>query len=667
MRVFCILAAAIPLLAQEPAKDQTPPAATAAAATQPDASSPVPETEQRFTGYIDLGYRWQTGVGGSLETYRSIVNLGAGPKLLGADFSIVNPRHHLYDRVDVRAQSWGDEPYQSIHVDVEKLKLYNFNADYRDFAYFNYLPSYADPLLSSQGLILNEQSFDTRRRIGTFSLDLIPQSWIVPYVAYEHDGGSGTGATAFISDGDEFPVPYTMFDRTELYRGGVRIARKRFHVTLEAGGTTFGSNQQLYQSTGQTNYGNVLTPYLGQDLHLNNLIGSYGITGSSLYGKGLFTASPTSFVDIYGQFLYSEPKTDTSYSQYNTGNFVLQNQLLFYTGQQFLLSAAATNPHVTGSAGVEVRPFHRVRIVENWMTDRLHVAGASNSSNLLTGQTPATQINARLLSSIYTNYNQNEVHVFFELSKKFTLHGGYRYVWGDANNIVLPQSGLPTPDKGDLRRNVALGGITFRASQKLSLTGDVEGAASGGVYFRTSLYDYQKVRAQARYQAMDSLSFTVDFNLLNNQNPLPGVKYDFLAHQESLSMIWSPRFAKNWTIQGSYSHSSIYSNIDYLEPETLTPGQSLYRDNAHSATALITGNLKHYFGLAPTVTAGGSLFISSGSRPTDYFQPFAKFMLPVYKHVEWFGEWTYYGYGEAFYLYEGFRSHLVTTGVRLTR
>ena len=41
-----------------------------------------------MTGYIDLGYRWQTGVGGSLDTYRSIVNLGAGPKVLGADFSL---------------------------------------------------------------------------------------------------------------------------------------------------------------------------------------------------------------------------------------------------------------------------------------------------------------------------------------------------------------------------------------------------------------------------------------------------------------------------------------------------------------------------------------------------------------------------------------------------
>ena len=35
--------------------------------------------------------------------------------------------------------------------------------------------------------------------------------------------------------------------------------------------------------------------------------------------------------------------------------------------------------------------------------------------------------------------------------------------------------------------------------------------------------------------------------------------------------------------------------------------------------------------------------------------------------MSWFSEWRYYGYGEAFLLYEGFRTNLVTTGVRFTR
>ena len=250
---------------------------------------------------------------------------------------------------------------------------------------------------------------------------------------------------------------------------------------------------------------------------------------------------------------------------------------------------------------------------------------------------------------------------------KLTLRGGYRYVWGDANDPILPPAGLVSSDEGKLRRNVGLGGVTFRPSQKISITGEVEGASSGGAYFRTSLYNYQKVRAQARYRATTSLSLSADFTLLNNQNPLPGVNYDYVAHQESLSISWSPAGGKNWDFEGSYSRSGLRSDIGYLSPQDLAPQTSLYRDNSHTATALFNFNLPHGNRAAGKLTAGGSFFLSSGSRPTSYYQPVVKLWMPLGKKINWFTEWRYYGYGEQFYLYEGFRTHLLTTGLRLTR
>src|SRR6516165_7022861 len=158
--------------------------------------SPAPQpAEPVLSGSIDLGYRWRSNVGGSYDTYRSIVNLGSGPKLLGADFTLTDPKHRAFDQIHVRAYSWGDEPYETFHLDAAKSKAYNFSADYRDFAYFNFLPSYADPLLS-KGIMLNEQSFDTRRKIASFALDLRPGSRIIPYFGYDRDSGSGMGATA---------------------------------------------------------------------------------------------------------------------------------------------------------------------------------------------------------------------------------------------------------------------------------------------------------------------------------------------------------------------------------------------------------------------------------------------------------------------------------------
>ncbi|HEY1756153.1 MAG TPA: hypothetical protein VGG72_12195 [Bryobacteraceae bacterium] len=692
-RPLLLVVMALPLFAQQPpaptmvapnpataapaapapeAQAPATPAPSTTAAAAPEAASPVPTTESWFNGYIDVGYTWRSDVGGSLDAYRSIINLGSGPKLIGADFSIVDPKHRLFDEIRVRASGWGDDPYETFHLDAKKSKAYEFNADYRDIAYFDFLPSYADPLLA-RGVTLNEQSFDTRRHMGSYRLDLLPGNWIIPYLAYDRDSGSGAGVTTFVTDANTFPAPNTLNDLTNLYRGGIRIERKRFHVTLEEGGTTFSSNQNVFQSSpGAANFGNVTTPIFGQTTELSNLLAAYGVRGSSVYSKGLITANVASWLDFYGQFLYSEPDTNVHYQQADTGNLLLQSQLLFYTSQQYLVSAAAKLPHTTGSFGMEIRPFRRLHITQSWLTDRLHNTGSAMSTNTLMGASVSAQMTALLASSLVTNYNQAEVIAFYDATSKVVFHVGYRYVWGDASDAVLPAEGLVSADEARLRRNVGLGGVTFRASQKLSLKAEAEVGSSGGAYFRTSLYDYEKVRAQARYQALKTLSLAADFMALINNNPTPGVNYNSRTQQESLSMFWSPGKTpgKTWNLEGSYTRSAIYSDIGYLDPGSLQPETSLYRDNAYIVTALI--DIKLARGAKPTanglakITAGGSLFISSGSEPTRYYQPFVKLLAPVSKKISWFGEWRYYGYGEVFSLYEGFRANLITTGLRFT-
>jgi hypothetical protein len=663
MRPLLIFAVGLPLLAQAPATTPAPAATSVAAPATTDAPSPVPSTEPALTGWIDLGYRWGTGVGGSFDTYRSIINLGSGPKLLGTDFTLTDPKHRWFDTIQVRADTWGDEPSSSVHVEAKKSGVYDFNADYRNFAYFNFLPSYADPLIGT-GVVLDEQSFDTRRKIAALSLDIRPgHSW-TPYFGWDHDSSGGTGATVFVSDANDYPVPNTLSDSTELYRAGIRIEKPRFHITLEEGGTTFKSNQSLYQNPqGSVNYGNVSAPILGQTLDLTNLLAAYGIGGSSTYTKALLTANPTTWLDIYGQFLFSQPSSHVNYQQTDAGNLYLQSQVLFYSSEQNLIAASSQQPHTSGSFGAEIRPSKRVRIVESWLTDRLHAAGPSASTDtlMLTGESIA--LSSLLATTLASNYSQEALDIFYQATSKLTLRGGYRYVWGDAGYVFLPPEGLASMAQEQLRQNIGVGAATFRPSQKLSVTGEFEGGSSSGVYFRTSLYNFQKVRGQVHYQLLQALSISADFTLLNNQNPLAGTNYDYSASQESLSFYWSPH-GKIFDIQGTYSRSDLKSNISYLEPETLTPQLSAYRDNAHTGSALFDLNWPHSKRFAPKLAAGGSFFISSGSQPTSYYQPTAKLSIPLGKHATWFSEWQYYGYGEVFNLYEGFRTHLVTTGVR---
>ena len=108
MRLLATLLLVVPLLAQDapkPAEQPAPP---------PAAVAPAPAGEGWLQGSMEVGYRWVPNIDGNFNAYRSVVNLGEGPKLLDADFSILNSSKRLFDRADVHATSWGGDPYNTL-------------------------------------------------------------------------------------------------------------------------------------------------------------------------------------------------------------------------------------------------------------------------------------------------------------------------------------------------------------------------------------------------------------------------------------------------------------------------------------------------------------------------------------------------------------------------
>ncbi|MCX6627125.1 MAG: hypothetical protein NTW28_05800 [Candidatus Solibacter sp.] len=265
------------------------------------------------------------------------------------------------------------------------------------------------------------------------------------------------------------------------------------------------------------------------------------------------------------------------------------------------------------------------------------------------------------------NYNQQQVEAILDVTSRITLRGGYRYVWGDATVRAgtLDLSG-PLASR-QLKRHVGLAGLTVRPWQKLSLNVDYEGASTDQDYFRTSLYNYHKVRARARYQAASSLWFQANFTLLDNQNPSAGIQYDFRSRDNSLAAFWTPNGGKHFSVTAEYDRSTMYSSINYLLLPFYAPSVSVYRENAHTASSSIDIVLPAVAGVAARLSAGGSLFISAGSRSSRYYQPLGRLSLPLQKHVQWNTEWRWYGFGEQLYMYEGFRTHIFMTGLRLSK
>ena len=149
--------------AQTPAKDATTKPADQTRGARGGAAAANPAPGGRATGF-PAASTWDTDSSpdpaGNDPEYRSVVNLGQGLVLDGVDFTIRDPRKRLFDRLDANAFGWGGEPYELAHLNAQKQNIYNLTFDYRNIAFFDAVPSYANPPAPAG---FNEQSFDTRR------------------------------------------------------------------------------------------------------------------------------------------------------------------------------------------------------------------------------------------------------------------------------------------------------------------------------------------------------------------------------------------------------------------------------------------------------------------------------------------------------------------------
>ncbi|MBM3810330.1 MAG: hypothetical protein FJW20_01720 [Acidimicrobiia bacterium] len=638
------------------------PLVAAALAAQEPAAEISPVSERKLSYSIDTGNRFLTGVGGDFNTYRSVVNLGEGPKLFGFEAALEDPGSAWINRLIVSASSWGGEPYNTLRATAEKDRVWRLTADYRNVAYFNFLPSFANPTFEAGGGF-NQRSFDIERRNANVELELLPGARISPYLIFARDSGNGSGITPFVANGNEYPIAALMRDETNHYRGGVRLELPRTHVTLEQGGSTFKDDQR--NSTSQLNLGNRRAPIFGRQLLLNSAEQAYGVRGRNLYTKGILTSAPASWLHFYGQFLYSRPTSDVRFSENADGLFFL-GATRFFNGLGALLSSEAKQPRTAASAGVEFKPHRRFRVFESWSTDRLHNAGSALlAERLLFSNGPAELRDLFEPTRLVMNLNRQQADLFFDLTSKLTLRGGHRFVWGDA---IAPASFLASgPGQGEIRRHVGLAAVNYRPSTAVAANVEYEGSPGDKAYFRTSLQNYHQLRARLRWQLMSSLRLGATYLFLDNRNPAQGIDYEFQTRSAGITLEWRPGDAKYFSILGDYTRSTWRSDIDFLTPQNLRPARSFYRDNGHTASALTQFRIPCSAQFQPLIEAGGSLFISSGSRPTDYWQPIGRAILPVSKGVSLYGEWRWYGMNQAFFMVEGFRTHQFVSGLRISR
>lgn len=177
----------------------------AARAQQDEEQKGVDQGNYNIKQSIEFGGRI-TSLAGDFQAYNTFVNLQQGPRLLGFTTEMRSLNHHgtLFDRLYFNNFGYGGDPNNVSRLRVSKNKWYGLDALFRkDQNFWDYslqanplnpttpFPNgpagFGPPACTACVLTVSPHLFNTRRKLGDYSLLLLPESRVRFRVGYSRN------------------------------------------------------------------------------------------------------------------------------------------------------------------------------------------------------------------------------------------------------------------------------------------------------------------------------------------------------------------------------------------------------------------------------------------------------------------------------------------------
>jgi len=182
---------------------------------------------------VEFGGRF-VSLSGDLQSYDTFVNLQQGARLLGFTTEMRSLNHHgaLFDRLNFSNFGYGGDPNDVSRLRISKNRWYDFDALFRrDQNFWNYsllanplnpvTPVFANaPAGFTPAITTSPHAFNTRRRLGDYSLLLRPQSRVRYRLGYARNINEGPAFTT-IHQGTEQLLFQNWKTTVNTYRLGV--------------------------------------------------------------------------------------------------------------------------------------------------------------------------------------------------------------------------------------------------------------------------------------------------------------------------------------------------------------------------------------------------------------------------------------------------------------
>lgn len=606
---------------------------------------------------LDFGNRWKAGFSGNENLYRSQVDLGEGPKLFSGELSIFAPNNsnRFFDRLVLRMNSWGGEPYNTARVRAVKAGIYELRFDYQNVAYFNSVPFFANPLFE-QGNLESQHQFDISQRFARLELILRPGKRISPFVAYQRTGRQGPALTTLRADGDEFLTRLAVDTHSDDLNFGVNFTASQFSLRLEQGFRWY-RDTSTFLSPGFQG-GNSDRPIFGRDVVLDNYQGTNDVEGTIPFSTAAGVYQPFDTLLLRGKVSYSMADVNSNFSEVIDGTFFSFPLSAFYQGAEQQALGAAKRPNLFGDVSATWQPFERLRILERLNIRRSHVSGSAQIQNAFLNVEPLLQPGSidRLETStlldtfLSRNSTIQELQGVIYLSPTFSVRAGHRF---EHKEIELPE-------RFAWKRNVLILGSAYEFSARNTLALEYELGRTDQPIFRTDVVDFYRLRLRGRFHPTESLQMSGSVTLFDHDNDLPEI--DLTSRQRNYTLQFTYTPLPRFSISGAYERSNIESDLLLIVPQDFQTDRSIYAERGDYANLFLSLLLLRNARLDVGYTVWGTV----GNSPMNFHQPMASLELPIGERLTAYGQWNYYDYKEKVSLFpQEYQTHLVVLGFRV--
>ncbi len=219
---------------------------SAAARAQQEEQKGIDQDNYNIKQSIEFGYRF-TDIGGSQQTYDTMVNLQQGPRLLGFTTEMRSLDQHatFFDRLYFSNFGYGGDPNDVSLLRISKNKWYAFSAMFRkDQNYWDYsllanplnpptppanAPANFNPIVNAPANVAgtsiigtSPQSFYTRRNMQNYGLTVLPDAKIRFRLGYDQNAVYGPGYGTIHQGTEQYLLENYSFHMNQ-YRLGVDV------------------------------------------------------------------------------------------------------------------------------------------------------------------------------------------------------------------------------------------------------------------------------------------------------------------------------------------------------------------------------------------------------------------------------------------------------------